>query len=281
MTSPPLRRAVVNLLANGDTEAMGLVVTAIAATVTTLLGVVVGSILSSRSQSRQWSRDRHADACTLVLRESSSVMMELAGLGRLPVEPVPDGTYVPNTLDWRPWNEAIATISLVADHDIVHAALAIDAEFWRAHQRLRRGWLGEGGWPALRDPIDARRQDFINAARRHLARPGPPLHRLNGRPARDDPFWELRRSYFSADRSDSPEAGLPGQDQPEPSSVQSVSGLLASLDREPGVGVLGVSHSSCPSGLPVLMDMTLPSTSLASSRAPNDAITFCHQPPNG
>jgi hypothetical protein len=195
---------------------MGLIVTAIGATVTTLLGVVVGSALSNRSQSRQWSRDRHADACALVLRESSSMMMELASLSRRPVEPVPDGIYVPNSLDWKPWNEAIAMISLVADHEIVNAAHAIDAEFWRAHLQLRRGWLGEGGWPALRDPIEARRQDFINTSRRHLARPGPPLRRLTGRPAPDDPFWEFRRSYFS------PEAGLPlesgPQDQDRPQS---------------------------------------------------------------
>ena len=177
---------------------MGLIVTAVAAAITTLLGVVVGSVLSHRSQVDQWSRDRNADACVLVLRESSNVLVELAKLSHGGGEPVADGVYVPNSLDWRPWNEALATIILVADHDIVLAAQEIDAEFWRVHLQLRRGWLGDGGWPALRDPIEARRQDFINTVRQHVVRSGPPLRRVTGRPAPDDSFWEFRRSYFSS-----------------------------------------------------------------------------------
>jgi hypothetical protein len=172
-------------------------ITAAAAAVTTLLGVIVGSVLGNRSQLRQWSRDRQADACVQVLRESSNMMAELAMLTRKPTEPVPDGVYVPNSLNWKPWNEALGGISLVASHDIVQAAQAIDAEFWRIHIQLRRGWLGDGGWPALRDPIEGRRQDFVNTTRRHLASSGPALRRITGRPGPDDPIWEFRRSYFS------------------------------------------------------------------------------------
>ena len=101
---------------------------------TTLVGVLVGSVLSSRSQQRQWLRDRQAEACAQVLRESSGVMIELGKLNGLVIEAAPEGSRVPATMDWRPWNEALAMISLVADDDMVEAAQAIDAEFWPIHE---------------------------------------------------------------------------------------------------------------------------------------------------
>ena len=180
---------------------MGLVLTTVGAVLTTLLGVLAGSALSNRSQTRQWSRDRQADACAQVLRESSNLLIELARLSGQPVNPAPDGVRVPTSMDWKPWNEALAMVNLVAAHDIVEAAHAIDAEFWPVHQQIKRGWPKEGDWYGLRSPIEARRQDFVNIARRHLAPPGTPLRRLTGRPADDDPFWLLRRSYFSSDES--------------------------------------------------------------------------------
>jgi hypothetical protein len=185
-----------------DNVAMTVIITTIGAVLTTLVGVLVGSVLSSRSQQRQWSRDRQADACAHVLRESSSVLIEFNRLTRQSIQPAPDGARVPTPMDWKAWNEALAMIVLVADHDIVEAAQAIDAQIWPVHQRIKRGWIPDGGWLELRDSVEARRQDFVNIARKHIAAPGPPLRRLTGRPAADDPFWEFRRSYFSPGNPD-------------------------------------------------------------------------------
>jgi len=185
-----------------DNGAMTLIVTTIGAVSTTLVGVLVGSLLSSRSQQRQWSRDRQADACAEVLRQSSNVLIEFSGLTRRPVEPAPDGAIVPTPMDWKPWNEALAMIVLVADHDIVQAAQAIDERMWPVHQQIKRGWIRDGGWVKLREAIEESRENFVNIARKRLAPPGPPLGRLTGRPAPDDPFWEFRRSYFSPDGRD-------------------------------------------------------------------------------
>ncbi len=188
---------------------MGLIVTSIGAVLTTLIGVLVGSGLSSRSQQRQWSRDRQADACAQILRESSNVLIEFAVLSGQQIEVAPDGSPVPTVMDWRPWNEALAMISLVANYDIVEAAQAIDAELWPVHIQIKRGWTGDGDWPRLRNPIEARRQDFVNIARKHFAASGPALRRLTGRPAADDPFWNLRRSDFSLDSTDRIEQASP------------------------------------------------------------------------
>ena len=85
-------------------------------------------------------------------------------------------------------------IDLVADFQIVAAAHEIDAQIWRAHQQVKRGWVPEGEWPTVRDPIESRRQDFVNIARKRLSTAGPPLRRLTGRPPLDDPIWKFRRS---------------------------------------------------------------------------------------
>jgi hypothetical protein len=179
------------------------IVTIAGAALTTLLGVLVGAVLSNRSQRRQWSRDRKADACAQVLRESSNMLIELAdmlikmvGSDHQRAIPTAGQLDVPTSLDWKPWNEALAMISLVADHDIVDAALAIDAEFWPVHLKIKRGLAGEEDWRDLRDPIEAKRKDFVNVARQHLAPPGPLLRRLTARPAAGDPIWKPSRPHL-------------------------------------------------------------------------------------
>jgi hypothetical protein len=192
-----------------DNDAVTLIITTIGAVLTTLLGVCAGSVLSNRTQQRQWTRDRQADACAQVLRESSNVLIELNRMTRQPIQPAPDGARIPTSIDWKAWNEALAMVALIADHAIFEAALAIDAQIWPVHQQIKRGWLPEGGWFVLRDSIDGRRHDFVNVARKHLAAPGPPVRRLTGRPSSNDPFWEFRRSYFSPEGSAEEEQGVP------------------------------------------------------------------------
>jgi hypothetical protein len=178
---------------------MAVGITTVGAVLATLLGVLVGSMLSSRSQSEQWSRDRQADACAQVLRESANLLIEFAKLVWQQPPPVADGANGPTPIDWRPWNGALSMIDLVADHAIVEAAHAIDEQVWLAHQKVKRGWVADGEWMAAREPIEARLQDFVNIARSRLAVKGPPLHRLTGRPSHDSPVWNFRRSYFSGD----------------------------------------------------------------------------------
>ncbi|TMR40886.1 hypothetical protein [Actinomadura geliboluensis] len=177
---------------------MGLFVTTFGAALTTLLGVFVGGVLSHRLQQRQWSRDRQAEACARILRESANVLLELGKLQGRGVTPADEGARVPIPIDWRPWNEALATLALVADHRIVAAAQAIDRAFWPVGLQVARGWATDSDWYRLRNGIEDDRRDFVNVARKHLASPGPPLRRLTGRPDLDDPIWTLHRSYFSS-----------------------------------------------------------------------------------
>ena len=176
-----------------------LILTLLGAVVTTLLGVLVGSVATSRSQRRHWSRDRQMEACAQVLRESSNVLIELAAVNGRQVNPSSQQRErplpgLPTQIDWRPWNEALAVINLVGDHNVVVAAHAIDAEVWPIHLQIKAGMLGGGEWFTLRDKIDARRREFVNVARQQLAATGPPLLRLTGRPTPDDPIWDLHRT---------------------------------------------------------------------------------------
>ncbi len=170
-----------------------LIITTAGAVLTTLLGVLVGGAVSNRSQQRSWSRDRQADACAQVLRESSNVLIELAAMSAQRVKPArtqsADPLCLPTPIDWKPWNEALAMVNLVADHEIADAAHAIDAEIWPVHLKIKRGLASDGDWYVLRDKVEVRRQDFVNVARKRLSSSGPPLPSLTGRPAPDNPMW--------------------------------------------------------------------------------------------
>jgi hypothetical protein len=52
-----------------------------------------------------------------------------------------------------------------------------------------RGPLDREEWRQLREPLENAVLRFVNLAREELGGLGPPLPRLNGRPAPDDPAW--------------------------------------------------------------------------------------------
>jgi hypothetical protein len=92
-------------------------------------------------------------------------------------------------------------VNLVAAHDIVEAAHAVDAEFWPVHQliktRLDRGRrLARAPGPDRGTP-----SEFCERRPKAPCSAWPPLHRLTGRPAANDAFWQFRRSYFSPDQN--------------------------------------------------------------------------------
>ncbi|MFJ6837570.1 hypothetical protein [Streptomyces sp. NPDC091209] len=162
------------------------------AVVTTLLGVIAGSAVSSRAQRGQRSWERQTDACAQVLRESAAILIALSRLAReVRGQPAGESTDGVSTIDWRPWNDALAMVSLVADHDIAHAAHAIDEEIWRAQLALVREVSTQERWFELRDLVEDRRRSFTAIARHRLAVPGPIPSRLHGRPDPQDPIWAL------------------------------------------------------------------------------------------
>ncbi|WP_405748165.1 hypothetical protein OG422_31220 (plasmid) [Streptomyces sp. NBC_01525] len=153
---------------------------------TTLVGVVTGAALSRRSQQRQWSLDRQTSACLAVLRESSSLLVGLSVLsGRCS-----SSSAVP---DWQAWNRTLAEVALVADHRIVEAANALDEEIWRVHLEVRRSPAPAEDWFERRERVEAARLMFNEQVRQKLTAPGPPLQRIMGRPAPDDPVWDRPR----------------------------------------------------------------------------------------
>lgn len=82
-------------------------------------------------------------------------------------------------VDWVPWNEALAKISLVADHRVVAAAGAMDAVFWQHSDRIERGEVtDEAAWFAATEPMEAARLAFVNMAKRHVLGSTQRLDRL-------------------------------------------------------------------------------------------------------
>jgi hypothetical protein len=167
----------------------GSVAASAGAVVTTLVGVVAGAAISKRSQDEHWARDQVARACVRLLEESSLVITGLFEMERARPASVPQGVVVPTTVDWRPWNQALNMINLVADRGIVDAALALDEQIWRMHTVIRRGLRADENWIDLLQPVLDFQGAFINTARRQLARDGAVLDRMTGKPNPDDPIW--------------------------------------------------------------------------------------------
>lgn len=78
-----------------------------------------------------------------------SVRMRTSRIIRVACEPqrgragspqlLPQGVVHRTTIDWRPWNEALNMVNLVADKDIAEAAHVLDEQIWRLHTKVKRG----------------------------------------------------------------------------------------------------------------------------------------------
>ncbi|WP_433917409.1 hypothetical protein OIE50_50625 [Streptomyces canus] len=163
-----------------------------------LVGVLAGSLLTSRANRVHWSRDKQVEACAAIVAESTRIQLALRRAWRHG-EPV----------DWVPWNVALGTIWLVGSPTTVAAAAAMDQVFWdRSEQFIQQTATGEAAWKEARDRMEAARLDFINAARLHV---DPRHSRLTQVPVSRPPLPRTVR----------PVPGLPptGRIAPDTSSV--------------------------------------------------------------
>lgn len=85
---------------------------------------------------------------------------------------------------WGPWNEALATISVVAGQSIADAAVRLDEGFWPSSKKVDSLDLADEEWFATRNEIESRRLELINVSRRVLGRSGPPLKQIVGSASR-------------------------------------------------------------------------------------------------
>lgn len=146
----------------------------IGGTLATLLGVALGAILTGRSQDSSWTRDRQLEAYSAIIRESTRAQLELRNQLRQRVVRV----------DWMPWNEALALIGLLGPPELVRLAQEMDAAMWRASSMVNSGkQLTEEVWIELREPLEVTRLQFLNAARRTIAKDAAVIERLVSRPS--------------------------------------------------------------------------------------------------
>ncbi|MGW3351020.1 hypothetical protein ACWDA3_47630 [Nonomuraea rubra] len=137
-----------------------------------LMGVALGAMLTRRVQTLQWSRERLTHACTVIMSESSRIQISLHRYWKSGDRP-----------EWIAWNEALATVSLVAPSELVHAALEIDETFWRTTDEIEAGRVRSAGdWERVRASIERSRLGFANLARSHLAGRNDVVTRLAARP---------------------------------------------------------------------------------------------------
>ncbi|MHC3473172.1 hypothetical protein ACYF6T_31400 [Streptomyces sp. 7R007] len=132
-------------------------VTIVGGVATTLVGVVAGSLLTSRSDRLHWVRDQQIAACSAVVAESTRIQLALLRAWKHG-EPV----------DWVPWNVALGTIWLVGSPAVVQAAGQVDEVFWECRDQFIRQTASNEAWRLARDRMEAARLHFINTARLYV-----------------------------------------------------------------------------------------------------------------
>jgi hypothetical protein len=150
------------------------IVSAAGGVLAALAGVLVGGALGSRSQTRQWFREQQVQACADILRESTKILAEF--------EQASD-KHRHIKVDWNPWNESLAIISIVAEREVIDSANRIDEFFWTASLEIDDRKITDERWFALRREAESRRLEFVNTSRQVLGRSGPSLGQILGRPA--------------------------------------------------------------------------------------------------
>ncbi|WP_406490688.1 hypothetical protein OHB06_01240 [Streptomyces sp. NBC_01604] len=132
-------------------------VTTIGGVAAALIGVLAGSLLTSRANRMHWSRDKQIEACAAIVAESTRIQLALLRAWR-------HGEAV----DWVPWNVALGTVWLVGSPAVVAAAATMDEVFWNHSDQFTQQAANEMAWKEARDRMEASRLDFINAARLHV-----------------------------------------------------------------------------------------------------------------
>ncbi|MEU8205076.1 hypothetical protein [Streptosporangium sp. NPDC049046] len=151
---------------------LGVILPALVGMLASLLGVLLGSLLTRRAHNQHWSRDRQIDACLMIMRESNRAQFALNRLWQGKGNP-----------DWIPWNEALVTLTLVGEPDIVRAALAVDETFWVTNRRIETGELRSAeAWAQAREAIEAARLNFINMTRWRIVGGAQALSQFVARP---------------------------------------------------------------------------------------------------
>jgi len=171
------------LATSGSNPSWGPLISILGGAITTLIGVLIGSILGRRNQKRQWLLDSQLQASAAVLREYQKVTRALRKAIQSKAHP---------DLDWRPWDESLTVLSLVGDDQAVTAAQNIDNICWRIGLSLRDGKDEYISWLDTRAELESAVVDFINKSRAQLGYHRMPVEHFLGRPEVEDGIWPTR-----------------------------------------------------------------------------------------
>ena len=152
-----------------------------------LLGVIIGGAVAAVTQRRHWRFAEQVEACACFLRNYTSVHLQYvmavnSGNGAT-------ASSTSDFVDWRPFNEALEVLNLMAAREIVDVAHELDRVLWEVGLQIVHGNVAKWDWGQERDKLEGARLEFVNTVRSSLGKGKEPLLRLSGRPPDDDPIW--------------------------------------------------------------------------------------------
>jgi hypothetical protein len=171
------------------------IATVVGSIVATLAGVLIGALLTSRSQHASWVRATRLEAAANVLESYSKIYDELQYWSTKGQRP---------EIDWTGWNQSLSRLSLVAEAPVMVAAYSIDAAFWRMDEQIKAGATGHTSWIRIRHAAENACLDFTNSCRTQFIGPTTKLATVVGRPMQSDPMWQSWAQRHQADHSVQP-----------------------------------------------------------------------------
>jgi hypothetical protein len=163
---------------------------ALAGSFLALFGVFASSLSTAISQRSHWRFTEQGQACSNFLGEYSKIYLSYSKA--VNSERSERFTATTEFVDWAPFNQAQEVLNLMASHQIVEAAHALDRVLWEVGLRITRIGASKGDWAELRKPLDDAKLQFVNVTRTTLGREREPLRALSGRPSDDDPIWRIQ-----------------------------------------------------------------------------------------
>ncbi|WP_346104480.1 hypothetical protein [Nonomuraea maheshkhaliensis] len=171
-------------------QSWALIIAPIGAVIAALVGVLVGGMVTRRAHRQERSQQEQSDACDQFDSASAKIVVELAALSGHHSAPGSQG--VEPAIDWSAWQAALAKVNKGVAKTIVAQAHTVDEQIWRAHCEIQAGLTSWDDWFVLRERIELRRLEFINAVRQTVGLEA--LDSLSGRPPMHDPIWNLGRN---------------------------------------------------------------------------------------
>ncbi|MEU1995010.1 hypothetical protein ABZ511_11210 [Nocardia gamkensis] len=143
----------------------------IVAAVAGVLGIMVGRLWDTRSESTRWRRDQKTGCYQRLAEQFQTTYEAIRAVARADTDADSRHALIEHTRNgvFPSWDSAVASVWLHGSLEVVMAATLLDEAIGELHDgALRRQIVSQQDWDRARDPARRAFECFLAAARREL-----------------------------------------------------------------------------------------------------------------